>query len=298
MESPELSVVVPSVNGLGDLIGCLEALDRLRDSVRLEILVVDRIGGAVAETVARRFPQVTLIPVPAATTIPQMRDTAFRLARGEAVAVIEDHVIVPPQWGTQLLGALREGHDVVGGPIENAATARLLDWATFLCEYSACLPPLPPGPAEWLPGNNVVYRRTLLDRYRSVIEEGGWENRLHDAIRADGIPLICRPDIVVGHKKHFGFGEYLSQRYLYARSYAGARVARASGGKRIAYGLAAFLLPPLLLLRTLQRVIAKRVPRGLVLKSLPLIGIFVLAWGWGEVVGYWFGAGGSLARVR
>ncbi len=298
MDSPELTVVVPSVNGLGDLVGCLEAVDRLRQSVRLEILVVDRLGGEVAETVQRRFPHVVLLGVPAETTIPQMRDLAFRRARGDAVAVIEDHVVVPPDWGTRLLGALREGYDVVGGPIENAARDRLLDWATFLCEYSACLPPLPAGPAEWLPGNNVVYRRSLLERYRAVTAEGGWENRLHDAIRADGIPLLCRPEIVVGHKKHFGFAEYLSQRFLYARSYAGARVARAGAGKRAAYGFAAFLLPPLLLYRTLQRLIAKRVAPGLMLKSLPLIGIFVLAWGWGEVVGSWFGAGGSLARVR
>jgi hypothetical protein len=298
MESPELTVVVPSVNGLGDLVGCLEAADRLRQSVRVELLVVDRLGGAVAETVKRRFPQVTLLSVPAATTIPQMRDLAFRQARGDAVAVIEDHIIVPPDWGTRLLGALREGSDVVGGPIENAARDRLLDWATFLCEYSACLPPLPAGPAEWLPGNNVVYRRALLEKYRAVTAEGGWENRLHDAMKADGVPLLCRPDIVVGHKKHFGFGEYLSQRYLYARSYAGARVAREGGAKRAGYGLAAFLLPPLLLYRTLQRLIAKRVAPGLVLRTLPLIGVFLLAWGWGEVVGYWFGAGGSLAKVR
>jgi len=298
MEAPELTVVIPSVNGLGDLIGCLEAVGRLRESVRTEILVVDRVGGELPATVSRRFPHVTLVSVPADTTIPRMRDLAFRQARGAAVAVIEDHVIVPPDWGTRLLGALREGYDVVGGPIENAATSRLLDWATFLCEYSACLPPLPPGPAAWLPGNNVVYRRALLERYRAVTAEGGWENRLHDAIRADGTPLLCRPDIIVGHKKHFGFGEYLSQRYLYARSYAGARVGGAGGGKRVVYGLAAFLLPPLLLYRTLQRLLAKRVAPGLVLKTLPLIGIFLLSWGWGEVVGYWFGAGGALARVR
>ena len=32
-------------------------------------------------------------------------------------------------------------------------------------------------------------------------------------------------------------------------------------------------------------------------RSLPLLAWFVLAWGWGEVVGYWAGAGASLRRV-
>jgi len=298
MDSPELSVVIPSVNGLSDLLGCLEAVERLRASIRLEVLVVDRLGGDLPATVRQRFPEVRVLSTGPDATIPQMRDRAFREVRGEAVAVIEDHIIVPPGWGRQLLTALAEGHDVVGGPIENAATNGLVDWASFLCEYSACLPPLPTGVSDWLPGNNVVYRRAVLERYRSVTAEGGWENRLHDAIKSDGGGLWCRGDLIVGHKMHYTFGDYLSQRFLYARSYAGARVAGASPVRRFAYGAAAFLLPPLLLYRTLQRLSIKRVPRGLVARSLPLLGVFVCSWGLGEVVGYWFGAGDSLAKVR
>ena len=103
---------------------------------------------------------------------------------------------------------------------------------------------------------------------------------------------------MVGHKKHFGFGEYLSQRYLYARSYAGARVRDSGVLRRAGMGAAAFLLPPLLLYRTLQRLMAKKVDRVRILQSLPFIGVFLIAWGLGEVVGYWFGAGQSLSKVR
>jgi hypothetical protein len=143
-----------------------------------------------------------------------------------------------------------------------------------------------------------VYRRGILEKHRAVIAEGRWENRLHDAIKAGGTTLWCQPDLLVGHKKHFGFLEYLSQRYLYARSYAGARVKGASVAKRLVYGAAAFLLPPLLLYRTVQRLTAKRVALPLILRTLPLIGVFLMSWGIGEIVGYWFGAGDSLARVR
>lgn len=298
MPIPELSVVIPSVNGLGDLVGCLEAVERMRETVALETIVVDRLGGAVAERVRQQFPAVRLLSVDRGTTIPMMRHLAFQEVQGAAVAVIEDHVIVPPGWGRQLLDALAEGHEIVGGPIVNAATDRLLDWATFLCEYSACLPPLPAGPSAWLPGNNVIYRRELLERYRAVTAEGKWENRLHDAMRADGVALVCRPEIVVGHKKHFRFGEYLGQRYLYSRSYAGARVQGAPVARRLLMGAAAFALPPLLLFRIEQSLARKGVPAGRRLATLPLIACFVVAWGVGEVIGYWFGAGDALARVR
>ncbi|MDZ4674399.1 MAG: glycosyltransferase [Gemmatimonadota bacterium] len=298
MASLELSVVIPSVNGWHDLRGCLEAVEAMRDRVSLETIVVDRLGGELRDQVRRTFPAVRFIPVDAGTTIPMMRHRAFQETGAPVVAVIEDHVIVPPAWGRQLLDALAQGHEVVGGPIVNAATDRLLDWATFLCEYSACLPPLPAGPSAWLPGNNVGYRRELLVRYRDVTAEGKWENRLHDAMREDGVVLECRPDIVVGHKKHFGFGEYLSQRYLYSRSYAGARVRGAPLPKRLVMGAAAVLLPPVLLLRIMRSLAAKQVAGGLRLRTFPLIGLFVVSWGIGEVVGYWFGDGGALAKVR
>jgi glycosyltransferase involved in cell wall biosynthesis len=294
--APELSVVVPSVNGPHDLLGCLAALEA-QQHARVEIIVVDRIGESVRATVRERFPRARLVGVPAGTTIPQMRAIAFAEARGDCVAVIEDHVIVPSDWARRLLDAQQRTRAVVGGSVENAATERLVDWAAFLCEYSHCIPPLPAGPSEWLTGNNVIYPRLLLDRHRGVIEEGKWENHLHEALKRAGVPLVCEPDIAVGHKKHYTVGEYLSQRYLYARSYAGARVNGQSLPKRFAYGLAAFALPPLLFYRTLSRVVSKGRHRAELVRSIPLLALFVSSWALGEVVGYWAGPGDSLGKV-
>ena len=219
-----LSVVVPSVNGWGDLEGCLEALEGQRNDADLDVLVVDRLGDGIRDQVRRRFPQVTVIPAPAGTTIPDLRAMAFEQAKADSVAVIEDHVIVPPGWAAQLLAAQARGEEVVGGSVDNAATGRLVDWAAFLCEYSQLLPPLPEGPVQGLTGNNTVYRKALLEKHRDTARAGRWENYLHDALRRDGVVLYQRPEIRVGHKKHYTVWEYLSQRFLYARSYAGVRV--------------------------------------------------------------------------
>ncbi len=263
----------------------------------LDVLVPERCGESVRASLRREYPSVRVMPVSPETTIPEMRALAFRAATGTAVAVIEDHVIVPPGWAERLLGEIARGAAVVGGSVENAATNTLVDQAAFLCEYSHCLRPLPEGPVEWLTGNNIAYRRDLLVEYDEAIAEGRWENYLHDRLRANGVVLVCRPDLCIGHKKHYTFGEYFSQRYLYARSYAGARVKGAPISRRLFYTLASLALPPLLLWRIATRVAAKTNDLGLLARCLPLMSLFVTAWAWGELVGYAAGPGDSLQRV-
>jgi hypothetical protein len=300
---PALTVVVPSVNGFTDLERALTALESESRDVALEILVVDRLGEDVRRATRARFPTARIIESPPSATIPAMRRMAFAAARGEAVAVIEDHVIVPPGWARALIDAERDarretaGDVVVGGSVANAATERTVDWAAFLCEYSHCIMPIPAGSSDWLTGNNIIYPRAVLARFQDRLADDQWENYLHEMMRADGVALICRPDIVIGHRKHYTVGEYFTQRYLYARSYAGARVAGASLGRRIAFGAAAFALPPVLFWRTVSRILSKRRHRAELLRSLPLIALFVCAWAAGEVVGSWLGAGDSLRKV-
>ena len=293
----ELTVIIPAVNTLLDLTGCLEALDAQRNDVQLEAIVVNRLGDRVSQAMPRLFPWVRVLEVSQDTTIPQMRAVGIRAASGKAVAITEDHVNVPRGWARQMLDALGDGNRIVGGAVENTATGTLMDWSAFLCEYSHLMPPVQGGSVTWLTGNNTVYPRALLEAHADVVNAGQWENYLHDRLREAGVELYCDPDIVVGHKKHYTFSEYMSQRYLYARSYAGARVAGQGLPKRVAYGLAAFALPPLLLYRTVTRIARKRRHLGILARSIPLISAFVVSWGAGEVVGYFLGPGDSLAKV-
>ena len=296
MSIPDLSVVVPSTNGLEDLSGCLAALAAQEGDLELEILVPDRLGSDLRDAIRESSDSVKLIEMDARATIPQMRAAAFDAAESEAVAVIEDHVIVPPGWARSMLAALAEGASVVGGSIENAAEDTLVDRAAFLCEYSDFLLPLSRGSVGGLPGNNVVYRKQVLDRFSEKVGREQWEHALHEAMRAEGIELICRPEIVVGHKKHYRFTEYLSQRYLYSRSFAGGRLVGAGLSRTWLYRLGGFLLPPLLLIRILSRIAKKKTGWEL-LEALPLIAVFICSWAWGEIVGYWAGPGDSLSRV-
>lgn len=293
-----LSVVVPSVNGWGELQGCLEALEAARAEADLEVLVPDRVGKATRQAIASEFPKVRIIAAGAGTTIPQLRAMAFEQASGAAVAVIEDHVLVPRGWARAVLACLADGEDVIGGAVENAATDRTVDWAAFLCEYHHLLPPIQAGPVDRVTGNNTVYRRSVLARHEEAWRAGQWEDHLHAAMRQSGVTLHQHPEIVVGHRMHYTVGQYVGQRFLYSRAWAGMRVETAPLVERVMRGAAAVLLPPVLFWRVVRTVWRKKSHRHELLRALPLIALFTLAWGAGEMVGYWFGAGDALARVR
>ena len=57
---PDLSVIVPSVNRLDYLTGCLEALEA-QDGVQLEVVVVDRLGEEVRNAISREFPDAIVL---------------------------------------------------------------------------------------------------------------------------------------------------------------------------------------------------------------------------------------------
>ena len=298
-DRPDLSVVVPSVNGPDILLRVLDALDRQQGDVRLEILVPERCGPTVRNAVATRFPHAILLPVPAEIGIPTMRRLAFERATADSVAVIEDHVLVPPDWAARLVAARRAGHEVAGGSVVNGATDRLVDRAAFLCEYGHMLEPQEPGPADWVTGNNVVYARNLLERFSDVIAEDRWENRLHEAVSEAGIPLVACPEVEVAHMMHYRSAlEYAGQRYLYSRAYAGMRTAANGLPAKLVYSLGACALPPVLLMRVLRSAWRRAETRRDVALSLPLLALFVTAWAAGEAVGALMGPGDALQRVR
>lgn len=295
--APALSVVIPSVNGWPDLDRCLGALATERESAALEVIVPERCGDDVRAAVAKRYPFVTVFPVSPTTSIPQMRAIGMLAAAAPTVAVIEDHVIVRPGWAAAMHAARTDEARVVGGHLINTATDNVVDWAAWLCEYHHLATPMPAGVVDAMHGNHTVYDRALLHRHRGVIESGQWEGALHAAIQSEGVSLWSRPDIVAGHRKHYSVWEYTSQRFWYSRAYAALRATTMPAVQRLIYGATALALPPLLLLRIIRKIRTSDVYRPHLVRSLPLLLLFVVAWGVGETVGAWFGDGGALAKV-
>src|SRR5439155_13706299 len=79
--TPALTVVVASVNGWEVLGPTMEALDAQPERDRMEILVVDVVGGSTHERLRDHRPGVVLIPVEERLPIPRLRYLGVRRAR-------------------------------------------------------------------------------------------------------------------------------------------------------------------------------------------------------------------------
>ncbi|MBV8383472.1 MAG: glycosyltransferase, partial [Planctomycetaceae bacterium] len=218
---PDLSVVVASVNGWDVLVPTLEALDAQPGRDRIEVIVVDALGGEARQRLRARRPRVELIESDR-QPIPRLRHLGVCRARGRIVAILEDHGRVAPDWAAGILEAHRGPWGAVGGVVENGRSG-LVNWAVFFCEYSPYMAPVVEGEAADLPGNNIAYKRPLLMRHAHVLACGKWESWINDRLRVDGIALASTNAMVVHHIKPFRLGDFLVQRYHFARSYAGMR---------------------------------------------------------------------------
>ena len=296
--APVLSIVIASVNGLGVLGPTLDSIDRLAERDRIEVIVVEPIGGSIRDHLRARRKAVVVIPLAEKRSIPRLRYLGVRRARGDLIAILEDHAEVDPNWASALAEAHRDPSlGAVGGAVENGKGG-LVNWAVFFCEYTAYMAPVVEGAADDLPGNNIAYKRDHLLKHAHVLDEGKWESWINDRLRADGVPIASTNRAVVRHIKTFRLGYFLSQRFHFARSYAGMRRVDQSWAKRLIYGVGSMALPGLLLARIARQAVGKRRNLGRFAACLPLIALFLTVGAAGEMIGYLIGPGRSLERVE
>lgn len=293
---PDLSVVVASVNGPAVLEPTLDSLDALPERDRLEVVVVDTLGGASRERLLTRDRPVVIVDSPR-LSIPRLRYLGVQKTQAPVVALIEDHTKVDLAWARTLLHEHRNHWGAVGGPVENGKPG-VVNWAVYFCEYANYMAPLAEGETADLPGNNIAYKRHDLMRHASVLDEGKWESWINDRLRADGIPIAASNAMVVRHIKPFRLGYFLRQRFHFSRSYAGMRRADQTFVERLVYGVGSLTLPAILMARVTRTVLAKKRNLGKFVSVSPLVVLFMTVGACGEMVGYLFGSGDSLEKVE
>ncbi len=280
----------------------LESLHNQQGTHSYEVILADRRNDGISRTIAERYPEVHLVACAPDTSLPDLRAIALDQAVGEFVVVTEDHCVPAPDWLEAFYTAFQEAPDgtvAVGGCVENGVHDTALDWATFLCEYSASLAPVPEGPAMALPGMNVAYRRSVLvELDRTLLTKGFWETTVHPEVLRRGLKLYSTNKIVIYHCKKFSFGLFARQRFLYSRYFAGLRFERGQYGWRACAFALSTVLPLVLLYRISRQVWAKGRLRGELASALPSLFVFVVIWSLGEMAGYMTGQGNALSRIE
>jgi hypothetical protein len=283
---PRVTVAVVSICGAAHLTRCLDALAAQTGAPPFEVVVVFDPHLEDVPALQPRYPDVRLVSNEGQRTPLELASRAVREAGGDIVLLTEDHCVPRPDWVATLLAAVRPGRGAVGGVVEPESEARAVDWAFFYVDFFRYMRPVREGPSPSLTVCNVAYRRSDLEAIRPLWESFFHETAINDALRKRFGPLWLVPEAEVRMRRTVRFADAVYERYAFGRLFGCTRLVFAGPARRLFYTVFAPTLPLLLL----GRMAAKAVRRPPVwlrfLKAAPALAVMVLAWSWGEWLGY------------
>jgi len=128
-EPPEVTVVVPVLDGAAVLGGCLDALAAQRGP-SFEVVVVDNGSRDGSAELARRHPLAPRVVHEPRRGSYAARNAGIRAARAGVVAFTDADCRPEPDWLHEALSALADA-DLVGGAVEAVVSARPTVWERY-----------------------------------------------------------------------------------------------------------------------------------------------------------------------
>jgi hypothetical protein len=283
--STSLSVVVVILAGPQYVVRCLEALEK-QHAKPDEVIVPhdDRVGNIGA--IQRRFPAVQFVHQAGRRSYAELRALGFRNARGDIIALTEDHCSPDPTWCARILELHRGQYAAVGGSVDKEGSDTALNWAIYLSDFGRYMNPVREGPAGYLTDCNVAYKRSAIEPIQELWADAFHETTVNWALQGRGQTLLLSPTVVVHQQRSLTWEYALRERFNFGRLFASTRVAAVSPVKRIVYAGASGLLPFIIVGRVVRNVAEKRRAVGHFFRSLPNIVVLALTWSLGEFVGY------------
>jgi GT2 family glycosyltransferase len=243
---PLVSVLIVSHECVNELTACLSSLSLERQTIPLEVIVVDNASrdGTVAE-ISRRFPWVRMIANRKNTGFAHASNQAMGLAVGEFLLLLNPDTVVPRGGISAALAAL-ESHDDVGmltcklvrpdGSFDHACK-RGFPTVTSALYYFVGLSQLMPHSARFaqytaghlgvddtglvdaVSGAFMLVRRSAVDavgaldeRYWLYAEDLDWCRRFWER----GWKILYWPGVEITHVKGASAGDHRSLRLNYA----------------------------------------------------------------------------------
>jgi hypothetical protein len=303
----ELTVLLTVVSGKQAVRDNLEVLCPQIDFERAEVIVpIDKWSSHVGE-LASEFPEVNFhfideLGLAASEKISshqhrlydRRRAVGLQLARGNIVAMLEDHGHPSDDWVARILKAHEQPFEVIGGAIENGED-RPLNWALYYCDFGRYGLPFKPGEVSYVSDVNLSYKREALMAVQDVWIEAYHETTVHWAMLSQGKKLFLddRP-VVYQKRKGLKLIWILRERIGWGRVFAETRVNELSYFRRFVFTACSPLLPPLLLFRAFRHMRRQKQTPGRIISTLPIAFLLLFGWSFGELIGYFIGEPGPV----
>ena len=297
---PQMSVIVITPDNFETVRKTIRHLTAQSVRDRIEIVLVAPSADKVAfnENELREFFRFRVLEVGHMQSTARARAAGVLHASAPIVAFVEDHAFPAPRWAEVLIDAHRKDWAAVGPVMANANPRSLTSWVNLAIEYSYWLEPMSGGEVEHLPGHNCSYKRALLLEYGDRLEEMmDAESILHWDLRVKGYRLYLEPKARTFHQNFSTTIPSLILRFHGGRLFASARARRWSVWRRLLFTGGAPLIPLVRFMRIVRELRRPGRPRHLLPRIMPALFAFLVLDGLGELVGYAFGPGRSMAKL-
>lgn len=265
--------------GVVDAVAEQSAVDELEVIVvdlepeREPIVIPDSVRGATA-----RLP---------GAQISRAKVEAVQRASAPAVAFLEDHCYPLDGWAQVLIDRHREGWAGIGYAFVNANPETWTSRSGMIADYALFADPAPHGPATFLSGNNVSYRRDALLALGDRLHDLVVDFNIQQALLRRGERLFVESRALVAHENFERMSDLGRANYAYCRALAANRARGWSSRRRRFYWMAAPAAAPAIKLARLARSVATR--PSLIAPTLSALPLIVTVYGWaavGEARGY------------
>lgn len=291
MSIPPLSVVVPTKDPWPGLKDCLDALLDQVAETGAELIVVDGSGEGLPADEASPYRRVKLVRA-FGESVFALRVRGVDAARGDLLAVTEDHCLVDGGWCAEIIEAHRRRPEAaaIAGAIENGSTGRFMDWANFLMTFSPFMAPIDRTERHRIPPPpNVSYKRSVIEGRR--LEGGSAEFELNPALAAAGL-MELDDRVALTHVQSLGVAGTMASHFHNGRSTTGMAHARSPWSSRRTR-LRSYLNRPVSLARHTLRSVRRRDLPIRARLSLPLVVVLCLCHAAGELTGIATGGAGQ-----
>jgi len=265
-----------------------------RDEMEVVLVTPSREALGASDAELASFRHMKILEVGPLRSLPWGRAQGVRAASAPVVVLTETHSYPRPEWAQALIDVHRGPWAAVGPIVANANPESMLSWAALMIAYGQWMEGTPGGEVANLPGHNSSYKREVLLRYGSRLEEMmEVEARLHADLRANGHRFYLEPRAKTDHVNVSRPTSFARVRFHSGRLFGASRGAEWPPRRRVAYGLAAPLIVAVRLWRFVRDLRRPGAPPGLLPRVVPALVAGLVVSSVAEAVGYLAGPGRS-----